>query len=358
MNPQLPTDDVTHPPQFERVRQGAGHSPLRRPGSVRRTTSIDCRWPGGFMEPWQLTGRARDAVTPSGGGAPQEFATGGFTITASLMREITAISTTPAHANSQAMVGVRAGGQSREALAHAMGDLRGAPLFQLIDDYAGASLVSRWVFSQWHPDWASRIMADADAAKFGHKGPRAGVCSGFAPGSSALDGDRPKVSADQRTLVMALENPADPEGWHAMPPMTGAASDGEGDGQPQSEPRFRRARRIDLWRDGDVIWIDAGFQDSGNTPDGMRAAIHEYRVYAQLDAKTMELRMLQALPLILPYNECPVASIKASKMIGRPVGEFRAAVIEELHGIEGCTHLNDVLRALADVPGLAEHLPG
>ncbi len=287
-----------------------------------------------------------------------EFAQGGFTLTASLMREITAIATSPEHANSQQLLGVRAGGQSREALSHAMGDLRGAPLFQLIDDYAGASLVSRWVFSQWDPEWVNRVMADADAAKFGHKGPRVGVCSGFAPGSSALDGDRPRVSEDQRTLVIPLENPADPEGWHAMPPMTGTKESGEGEGQPQSEPRFRRARRIDLWRDGHNIWVDAGFQDSGNTPDGLRAAIHEYRVYAQVDERTMELRSLQALPLILPFSECPVASIKASRMVGRPIGEFRQAVIETLPGTEGCTHLNDVLRALADVPKLAEHLPG
>jgi hypothetical protein len=345
---------VSQPPQFERPRQGAGHAPLRRAGSVRRTTSIDCLWPDGFMEAWELTGRARDAVTPLDGGAPHSFAEGGFTITATLMREIAKIATTPEHPQAQALVGVRAGGQSREALARAMGDLRGQPLFQLIDDFAGASLVSRWVFSQWQPDWMERITASADMAAMGQKGPRAGVCSGFAPGSTALDGDRPKVANDHRTEVVALENPADPQGWHAMPPMVGT----EGEGNPQGEPRFRRARRIDVWRDGDLVWVDAGFQDSGNTPDGQRAAIHEYRVYAQVDATTMELRSLQALPLILPFAECPVATIKASKMIGQPVTGFRSAVIETLPGIEGCTHLNDVLRALSDVPELAAHLPG
>ena len=305
------------------------------------------------MQPWELTGAARDAATPADGGALKVLSEGGFTITASLMREIITIATTPDHSAAQAMVGVRAGGQSREALSRAMGDLRGTPLFQLIDDFAGASLVSRWVFSQWQPDWAEQIMASADFAKMGQKGPRENICSGFAAGSTALDGNRPRVSNQQRTLVVALENPADPDGWHTMVPMTGT----EGDGQPQSEPRFRRARRIDVWRDGGLVWVDAGFQDSGNTPDGQRAAIHEYRVYAQIDAATMQLRSLQALPLILPFEECPVASIKASKMIGQNVGEFRSAVIESLPGIEGCTHLNDVLRALADVPVLAAGLP-
>ncbi len=348
---------ITQPPKFDRVRQGAGHAPVRRAGSVRRTTSIDCRWPDGFIESLELTGRARDAVTPVDGGSPHVIAEAGFGITASPMRQIMAISTSPEHPRAQEMVGIRAGGQSREALTRIMGDVRGAPLFQLIDDFAGASLVSRWVFSQWQPDWAERIMAEADASKFGQKGPREGVCSGFAPGSSALDGTRPRIAEDHRTLVERLENPLDPQGWHTMPSLTGTAESGEGDGATQSDPRFRRARRIDLWREGDAVWIDAGFQDCGNTPDGHRVAIHEYRVYAQVDAATMVLKALQALPLILPFNECPVASIKASRMIGRPVGEFRHAVIETLPGTEGCTHLNDVLRALADVPVLAGHLP-
>ncbi len=304
------------------------------------------------MAPWELTGTARDVQTSDADAMPHVLDEGGFVITASLIREIDAIATRPEHPKSQAMVGVRAGGQSREALGRAMGELRGKPLFQLIDDFAGASLVSRWVFSQWQPDWAEKIIANADESQLKQIGPRIGICSGFAPGSSALDGDRPKVSNEFRTLVVPLENPSDPHGWHAMSAMNEA-----GDGQPQSEPRFRRARRIDVWRDGDLIWVDAGFQDSGNTPDGMRAAIHEYRVYAQVDASSMALRSLQALPLILPFQECPVASIKASKMIGQPVGEFRSAVIETLPGIEGCTHLNDVLRALADVPVLAGHLP-
>ncbi len=346
--------NAPNPPlQFEIARHGAGHAPLRRAGSVRRTTSIDCHWPLGFDQPWALTGRAQDVLSGPADHAPQVIASADFTMTASPAREILAIATQPAHPQAADLIGVRAGGASREALARVMGDARGTPLFQLLDDYAGASLVSRWVFSQWDPGWGEQMRAQLTAHP-GFKGPRAGICSGFAPGSSALDTDRPNTSAEMRKLVVRLENPADPAGWHAMPSLLGT----EGEGQPQVEPRFRRARRIDLWRDGDDIWVDAGFQDSGNTPDGYRTAIHEYRVYAQIDAATSVLRSLQALPLILPFAECPIASIKASRMIGRPVSEFRQQVIDVLHGTEGCTHLNDVLRALTDVPTLMRHLPG
>ena len=43
-------------------------------------------------------------------------------------------------------------------------------------------------------------------------------------------------------------------------------------------------------------------------------------------------------------------------MAGLPVGGFRNSVRETLPDVLGCTHLNDVLRALADVPRLARAL--
>jgi hypothetical protein len=49
--------------------------------------------------------------------------------------------------------------------------------------------------------------------------------------------------------------------------------------------------------------------------------------------------------------------MKAARMVGQNVGEFRQAVLDTLAGTLGCTHLNDVLRALADVPTLARLLP-
>lgn len=37
-------------------------------------------------------------------------------------------------------------------------------------------------------------------------------------------------------------------------------------------------------------------------------------------------------------------------MVGKPVGEFRQAIVDTLVGALECMHLNDVLRTLADVP--------
>jgi hypothetical protein len=170
------------------------------------------------------------------------------------------------------------------------------------------------------------------------------ICTGFAEGASSLDiRSEESRSHTDHTEVLPLENPEDSEAWHAMPAQEG--------------PQKRRARRIDLWRDSGMIRFDVGFQDSGSNPRGTRSAIHEYHIHGEIDSETNQLVALQALPLILPFRECPGASIKATRMIGQNVTEFRTAVIEMLASTMGCTHLNDVLRALADVPLLARQLP-
>lgn len=334
-----------HPPQqFPFARQSAGHAPLRRPGSIRRTTSIDSDWPEGFGEPWDMIGRARDLLTPADGGEPQVLATGGFRITCSPLREILAVAVTPDHPAVPQLIGVRAGGASRHALAAIMGDIRGTPTYQLLDDYAGASLVAGWIWSQWRNDWATGPQRETQRSTAGRKGRMDDICTGFAIGSSAFKADGSPDNTNQSfTEVGPLEHPDDPIGWHSMPFQEG--------------PQKRRARRIDLWRSNGSIIIDAGFQDSGSNPAGGRTAIHEYRVHAEVDATDGTLLSLQVLPLILPFRECPGASIKATRLIGEPVTEFRSIVLENLSGTMGCTHLNDVLRALADVPSLARMLP-
>lgn len=332
---------LTTPPQFPLARRGAGHSPPRRPGSIRRTTSIESRWPEGFGQAAEMIGRARDLITPTDEKPPITAAAAAFVISASSQREILSIVTEPRHPRELDLIGVRAGGASREALLTALGDVVGTPLYQLLDDFAGASLVARWIWTEWNPD-GMRQMREQGATG-GFKAPRTNICVGFADGSSALGAlYRTEAAPPDRTMVLPLENPQDPHGWHEM-----LAAEG---------PTMRRARRIDVWRDGDLIHAEVGFQDSGNAPDGARVAVHEYRVQATVGAD-MIVRSLQASPLILPFAECPGASIKVAAMVGQPIREFRQRVIDMLPGPHGCTHLNDVLRALSDVPDLASRLP-
>ena len=290
-------------------------------------------------QPWCLEGRAQDLLTSADGGAPSVVAHGSFSITASPMREILKVEVSPPHPRAHELVGVRAGGASRVALGGIMGDVRGTPLYQLLDDFAGASLVAGWIWSAWNPDWRK----DRAIPK-GMKGPREGVCTGFAPGASALATDGSIELTHSSTVVGPFDNPDDSAGWHAL-------------AEQQGSPQSRRARRIDLWREDGLIKIDAAFQDSGPGPTGERIAIHEYRVHAEIDPASGVLVTMQVLPLILPFVECPGASIKATRMIGQNVAEFRNAVIETLPTTMGCTHLNDVLRGLSDALLLAEQLP-
>jgi len=60
---------------------------------------------------------------------------------------------------------------------------------------------------------------------------------------------------------------------------------------------------------------------------------------------------------VLPYDECPLAIGNVAALAGLPLSELRGAVLDRLRGPLGCTHLNDMMRALADVPDLAQHLP-
>lgn len=335
---------MTHrPQQFPLARQSAGVAPPRRPGSIRRTTSIDSHWPDGASAAWTMAARARDLCTPEDGGDPHILSEAGYEMRISPAREILALKTSAQQERTGELVGVRAGGDSRRMIASALGDLVGTPLYQILDDFAGASLVARWIWSQWMPDWAAFSKDKTQPQTHGRKGNMLNICTGFAEGSSALLPDRLQDAATEDTArVGPLDDPSDSWSWHAMPDQHG--------------PAMRRARRLDIWREDRLILVDAAFQDSGTAPDGGRRAVHEYRVYAEIDAESGILESLQALPLILPFPECPGAAVKAARMVGHQIGDFRNTVLDTLPSTLGCTHLNDVLRGLADVPVLAANL--
>ena len=49
-------------------------TPPRRPGSARRTSTIDMWWPQGWGTSMRILGRARDLVTPVDGTTPRVVA--------------------------------------------------------------------------------------------------------------------------------------------------------------------------------------------------------------------------------------------------------------------------------------------
>jgi len=263
-------------------------------------------------------------------------------ILASTGREILEITTSRENAIAQEMAGLRGGGHLRGEIARLLPREHedATPLHLLLDDFSGASLVSGWA-------WLPRAAASTEPRPAGAPRPRRmeGICSGFRPGSSALEGDgTPRIGLINATRVPPLPNPEDPLGWHRL-----AEQEGVG---------MRRARRIDVWADA-LVHIDVAFQDSATAPDGgPRIAIHEYAVQATADPKTFELLSLEVQPRVLPFPECPDASPNAQRMVGERLADFRLRAPEILAGTLGCTHLNDVLRSMQDVPRLAMRLHG
>lgn len=319
-----------------------GVSPLRRPGSVRRTSSIDVTWPDGREGVAVIYADARDIARPTGGGEPLLLAQDHADVRAE-HRVIISVESTPPREGLTQLAGARAGGHLRAAIDDALPAERaaGTPLYLLLDDLAGATLVAGWAWSRWMDDWMpTRAQSEIDA----HMRQMEGVCIGFRPGSDALGfGGRPRPEQNA-TRVPPLVNPHDPEGWHKLVDRGGV--------------NFRRARRIDVWRQDGLIHIDSAFQDSASAPDGgERIAIHEYRLLATADAAATTLLSAQAIPGTLPFAECPAAPTNIAAMVGTPLAELRHAVLVTLRKTAGCTHLNDAMRALAEVPRLAAALP-
>jgi hypothetical protein len=321
------------------LRRTANPAPPRPAGSIRRTSSIDVSWPEGVTGTRVLHGRARDLLSDASG---QARVLGEATMAATLdpARTILAITADPDPARLQELVGERGGGHLRMVMGEVLPELiAGAdPLYLLLDDISGISLISIWAWSLWHPEWLQAMRSgDATADAMAE---RADVCGGLQRGTAGLDPDRRGEvgTADGG----GLRNPGDPGGWHEFPALPGVT--------------MRRARRIDVWRDGGLIRIDSAFQDSAPRPDGTRAALHEYRLEATVDAATQELLSLEPEPRVLPFGECPGAVHNARALAGSPLPAIRETVLSQLRGPKGCTHLNDALRALADVPRLVESL--
>ena len=313
----------------------AAPAPVRRANSIRRTSSIDVWWPEGRGGAMQLVGRARDLVTgPDGVLVRDEDA---LRATVDMERTIHTIDAEPPRPAIKELVGQRGGGRLRAALEAALPlEVAGAtPLNLLVDDISGSSLIAGWAWSQWDPNWGAellRMKADPAHAQMFN---RVDICSGLRAGSSGLD------LIAEGAPTASLRHPDDPDGWHAMPDIEGAS--------------MRRARRIDVSLDGQTIRIEAAFQDSATTPAGPRAALHEYRIFAEADLE-FRLTALRAEPRVLPFAECPAAAGNAGRLIGTPLQALRTAVPIELKGTVGCTHLNDALRGLADVPTLVARL--
>lgn len=264
--------------------------------------------------------------------------------TLSPQRDLLALASSADNDRLQSLVGVNVTGKFRSKLREMFpaSEARESGNYLLFDDIPGAVFVSNWAWLCWDGRARARRpgMQDsiADPAKS-----MAGVCIGLAEGSSALDRNGfPDLAQQSSAIVPDIVDPDDEVGWHRLPP-------------PPQGPGSRRSRWLDLSREGADIMVSTGFQDSAVEQSGLRRAVHEYRAAARIDRDGVIVD-IAATPHVLPYSTCPAAVGNIHGLIGLRVADLRETVPVMLGREAGCTHLNDVLRALASISSLIPHV--
>lgn len=298
-------------------------------------------WPDGLGTDLHLKGRARDLLTPLEGD-PVVLGHSDLYAVTGRERDIQRIESDPPRPGLPGLVGSRAGGGLRSAIAQELPDevREGTPLYLLLDDLAGSTLISGFAFLRWvdHVPLIKKRLENAPRRVM------RGTCSGFRDGASSLLSDGSISGLRQNTARPgSLADTTDPLSWHEL------------DDPP--EIAMRRARRIDVWLEDGLLGIDAMFRDSCWEPDGSEVVVHEYQMLGEADPATGKLLSVAAHPRVLPYAECPGAAPNASWMAGTDLRTMRTEVLERLRATDCCTHLNDGLRSLAEVPVLAAALP-
>ena len=310
--------------------------------------------PHGMDAELVLVGRGRDLLTNIDG-SPRVLDTAEVeaVIDYADAQRVTAISSTPGIAGLEQLVGRSSSTGFRAAIDAAVSghDVLGRPVYQLLDDLPVATLISG--YAPQHAMAQSGTWADEGKRKPMHKTApeglamlqQADLCAGWKAGGTIMQGfaenNPPVVTGPD---APCLDDGDDPLAWHELP-------------GPLPVQGMRRRRRIDVVPvdDGAVWAIDAHFRDSYVDEEG-ETVVHEYTVLARVDAVTEVFLEAEATPRVLPWFECPEAAASAGRLAGRTLDSLRAGVRAEFLGASTCTHLNDMLRALADVGRLGRRV--
>ncbi len=291
-----------------------------------------------MLGPVVLAARARDLRTDVDG-APERLATAAIDATIDYVggRIVTALSVAPVADDLDQLIGIAASSGFRQVVDRVLPGDRGTGSlrYQLLDDLPTAILVSGFAIG------AAGVRMPARHLHLANEN----LCAGWATGGTImtgieLDGSPPMVTGPVAPSLL----PADDEfAWHELTPLP-----------PHG---MRRWRRLDMWREHDVVQIDCFFRDSHVAADGIETVIHEYAVGAAVDPATMRFTRCDAAIGALPWVECPAAAASAGRLVGALATELRLWVRGTFVGPPTCTHLNDTLRAMEDIPALVAALP-
>lgn len=304
-----------------------GTSPLVA-GLRRRTSTIDTHPDGARGCTVEL--RARDAVAAAAGNFE---VLDELRVAAHLTDQvIDDIGSWPQDDRLDALRGCRVGAGFRSTLSKLLpGEAqRGTLLHLLLDDWVGAALVSG--YGTQH---TAIVLGVEQKMPAGVADRMSGICAGFAPDASLIGYTR------RHDVIPTGRGPQ-------APPLAGLH-----DVEPLRARGMRRFRRLDMRpADAGSVDFEAHFRDSHLDDDGVETIVHEYTVAGSVDTSSRIVTSVHAEVRVLPWQECPGAIGSAARIRGMTLGELRDRIRSEFVGTSTCTHLNDTLRAIADLDAL------
>lgn len=306
-------------------------TPPRRPGSVRRTTTVDQRF-GDVGGRNRVVGLGRDLRTHDDDTA-EVIDTARVDAVVSGAGIVLELASDPPLPPLHELLGapVQKGLRARVEALVPDEVSAGTVSHQLLDDLPMAQLIASYGTSRERPDFR---LPPESAERL------ADICAGWVRGGTMLFhlGDTGIFPIPVGPVAPALDTRDDRLAWHELPAL---------------EPRtVRRRRRLDVSPRADGGFeVDVHFRDSHLGADGPEDVLHEYTLAVVVDAELVVVSS-SAEARTLPWPECPGSLGSASRIVGHPVSVLRPLVLDGFKGTSTCTHLNDALRSLAGVTAL------
>lgn len=304
--------------------------PGRRPGSIRRTSSLAIEPAGEWENGTRVEGVARDSMA-SGDGAVTAMRTASVTATLDAGSRLTAAGGHLPAAVVAELLGKSPISGFRKELARlaALGLDPDSPQAAILDDLPTVRLISGYARLIERPP----PVVDGRTAA-----PVLNVCRGW-----AADGTASRLATLGQSVITST--PVAP----AFAALLGseASSPAAGFTEPPLRARSMRRRRVlDLVRSGRDFEVYQYFRDSHVDGEGIEGSLHEYVMTARLSTEDLLVRQISVEPRALPFPECRLAAPNVQLLVGVPVAGIESSVRSTLGGTMGCTHLNDVLRFL------------
>jgi Protein of unknown function (DUF2889) len=324
-------------------------APTRRSNSIRRTSHLDVTRRVGGQELGDLDdigGAARDLLTDSSG-AGHTVATACLAISIGPDGRIATVAQEPAKPACDSLLDLSIGFGFRSGARELLTQLDGSLLGLLVDDLSGAPAPSGYgsIRERQLLGGPALPVVPPEQAAAATGALQTDVCAGWrAEGVPTRHRQQSLEMPFDETPPEApdLTTGPDPLAWHMI-----------------EDPRLRQSRRIrrlDIWRDGNRIIVDSMFRDSTVDPDEKltQRVVHEYAVSAVLAGDLSEVLEIHADPRSLPFaTDCPLAADSAQLIVGQRPSDLRRVVKKVSRGPVSCTHLNDLMRSLADIPHMA-----